>query len=157
MSEAEIGFHFLPTFCNFSPINRNLVMKKFIISISLILLLFVAFFLMLILTDTPMNLSLIGSGVATLIAGSYLGLSIMGKPLKAISTKIDKLTDIKRVGYFVGLLCVNMCVCWTLLETKDATMETLPLTFYCIAFVIAVFVGFFTRKLFVSLETNNAK
>ena len=48
-------------------------MKKFIISISLILLLFVAFFLMLILTKNPMNLSLIGSGVATLIAGSYLG------------------------------------------------------------------------------------
>ena len=132
-------------------------MKKFIISISLILLLFVAFFLMLVLTDTPMNLSLIGSGVATLIAGSYLGLSIMGKPFRAISTNIDKLTDIKRVGYFVGLLSVNMCVCWTLLETKDATMETLPLTFYCIAFVIAVFVGFFTRKLFISLETNNAK
>lgn len=132
-------------------------MKKFIITISLALLLFVAFFLMLVLTDTPMNISLIGSGVATLIAGSYLGLSIMGKPFRAISTKIDKLTDIKRVGYFVGLLCVNMCVCWTLLETKDATMETLPLTFYCIAFVIAVFVGFFTRKLFISLETNNAK
>jgi len=132
-------------------------MKKFIISISLILLLFVAFFLMLILTKTPMHLSLIGSGVATLIAGSYLGLSIMGKPFRAISTKIDKLTDIKRVSYFVGLLCVNMCVCWTLLETKDAIMETLPLTFYCIAFVIAVFVGFFTRKLFISLETNNAK
>ena len=34
-------------------------MKKYIISIALILLLFVAFFLMLILTDTPMNLSLI--------------------------------------------------------------------------------------------------
>ena len=74
-------------------------MKKYIISISLILLLFVAFFLMLILTDTPMNLSLIGSGVATLIAGSYLGLSTMGKPYRVISTKIDKLTDIKRVGY----------------------------------------------------------
>ena len=132
-------------------------MKKFIISISLILLLFIAFFLMLILTDTPMNLSLIGSGVATLIAGTYLGLLLMGKPLKAISTYIDKLTDLKRFGYFVGLLTVNMCVCWTLLETKDATMETLPLTFYCIAFIVAVFVGFFTRKLFVSLETNNAK
>ena len=37
-------------------------MKKYIISIALILLLFVAFLLMLILTDTPMNLSLIGSG-----------------------------------------------------------------------------------------------
>ena len=74
-------------------------MKKHIISIVLILLLFVAFFLMLILTKTPMNLSLIGSGVATLIAVSYLGLSIMGKPFWAISTKIDKLTDIKRVGY----------------------------------------------------------
>ena len=132
-------------------------MKKFIITISLALLLFAAFFLMLILTDTPMILSLIGSGVATLIAGTYLGLLMTGTALKAISTNIDKLTDIKRVGYFVGLLSVNMCVCWTLLETKDATMETLPLTFYCIAFIIAVFVGFFTRKLFICLETNNAK
>ena len=131
-------------------------MKKFIITISLALLLFVAFFLMLILTETPMNLSLIGSGVATLIAGTYLGLLLMGTPLKAISTNIDKLTDIKRVGYFIGLLSVNMCVCWTLLETKDATMETLPLTFYCIASIVAVFVGFFTRKLFVSLDTENA-
>ena len=132
-------------------------MKKLIITISLALLLFVAFFLMLILTETPMNLSLIGSGVATLIAGTYLGLLLMGTPLKAISTNIDKLTDIKRVGYFVGLLSVNMCVCWTLLETNDATMETLPLTFYCIAFLVAVFVGFFTRKLFVSLDTENVK
>ena len=69
-----------------SQINRNLVMKKYIISIALILLLFVAFCLMLIITDTPMNLSLIGSGVATLIAGSYLGLSTMGKPYRVIST-----------------------------------------------------------------------
>ena len=132
-------------------------MKKFIISISLILLLFVAFFLMLILTDTPMNLSLIGSGVATLIAGTYLGLLLMGKPLKTISTNIDKLTDMKRFGYFVGLLTVNMCVCWTLLETKDATMETLPLTFYSIAFIVAIFIGFLTRKLFISLDTEKAK
>ena len=132
-------------------------MKKFIITISLALLLFVAFFLMLILTETPMNLSLIGSGAATLIAGTYLGLLLMGKPLKAISTNVDKLTDLKRFGYFVGLLTVNMCVCWTLLETKDATMETLPLSFYCIAFIVAVLVGFFTRKLFISLESENAK
>ena len=92
-------------------------MKKFIITISLALLLFVAFFLMLVLTDTPMNISLIGSGVATLIAGTYLGLLLMVTPLKAIATNIDKLTDIKRFGYFVGLLSVNICVCWTLLET----------------------------------------
>lgn len=52
---------------------------------------------MLILTDTQMNLSLIGSGVATLIAGSYSGLSIMGKPLKTISTNIDKLTELKYI------------------------------------------------------------
>ena len=132
-------------------------MKKFIITISLALLLFVAFFLMLVLTDTPMNISLIGSGVATLIAGTYLGLLLMVTPLKAIATNIDKLTDIKRFGYFVGLLSVNICVCWTLLETKDATMESLPLTFYCIAFIVAVFVGFFTRKLFISLDTEDAK
>ena len=99
-------------------------MKKYIISISLVLLLFVAFFLMLILTDTPMNLSLIGSGVATLIAGTYLGLLLIGTPLKAISINIDKLTDIKRVGYFVGLLIVNMSVCVVLLTTKDATIDT---------------------------------
>ena len=132
-------------------------MKKFIITISLALLLFGAFFLMLILTETPMNLSMIGSGVATLIAGTYLGSLLMGTPLKAISTNIDKLTDIKRVGYFIGLLSVNMCVCWTLLETKDATMETLPLTLYCIAFIVAVFVGFFTRKLFINVDTEDAK
>ena len=132
-------------------------MKKFIITISLALLLFGAFFLMLILTETPMNLSLIGSGVATLIAGTYLGSLLMGTPLKAISTNIDKLTDIKRVGYFIWLLSVNMCVCWTLLETKDATMETLPLTLYCIAFIVAVFVGFFTRKLFINVDTEDAK
>lgn len=132
-------------------------MKKFIISISLILLLFAAFFLMLILTDTPMNLSLIGSGAATLIAGPYLGLTLMGKPLKAISTNIDKLTGWKKVGFFVGMLIVNLSVCGALLETSDATMNTLPFTFYVIAFIVAVFAGFFTRKLFISLETKNAK
>lgn len=131
-------------------------MKKYIISISIILLLFVAFFLMLILTDTPMNISLIGAGVATLISESYLGLCIMGKPFKAISTNIDKLTDLKRFGYFVGLLIVNLSVCGALLETKDATMDTLPLTFYCIAFVVAILIGIFTRNLFKSLDTDKA-
>ncbi|MBQ8810885.1 MAG: hypothetical protein IJZ70_01050 [Bacteroidales bacterium] len=132
-------------------------MKKFIIPISLILLLFVAFFLMLILTDTPMDLSLIGSGVATLVAGTYMGLVLMGKPLKTFSTNIDKLTSGKRVGYFIGLMIVNLSVCGVLLETKDATIDTLPLAFYCIAFIVALLVGFFTRKLLVSLETKNAK
>lgn len=131
-------------------------MKKCIISFSLASLLFVAFFLMLKLTDTPMNMSLIGAGVATLISGSYLGLCIMGKPLKAISSNVDKLTDIKRVGFFVGLLIVNMSVCGALLETNDATIETLPLTFYGIAFIVAILVGFFTRRLFVSLDTDTA-
>ncbi len=133
----------------------NSIMKKYIISISIVLLLFAAFFLMLILTDTPMNISLIGAGVATLISVSYLGLFIMGKPLKAISTNIDKLSDIKRVGYFAGLLIVNMSVCGALLKTKDATMDTLPLTYYGITFCVALIVGFFTRRLFISLDTEN--
>ena len=128
-------------------------MKKFILYISLALLLFVAFFLILILTDTSMYLSLIGSGVATLIAGTYLGLLMTG----TLSTNIDKLASRKRAGYFCGLVIVNLFVCLTLLETKDATMETLPLTFYCIAFIVAVFVGFFTRKLFINLDTEAAK
>lgn len=131
-------------------------MKKLIISISLAFLLFVAFFLMLKLTDTPMNMSLIGAGAATLISGSYLGLCIMGKPLKAISSNIDKLTDIKRVGFFVGLMIVNLSVCGVLLETSDATIETLPFIYYGIAFAVALLVGFFTRKLFISLDTDNA-
>ena len=80
----------------------------------------------------------------------------MGKPLKAISSNIDKLTDIKKVGFFVGLLIVNMSVCGALLETNDATIETLPLTFYGIAFIVAILVGFFTRRLFVSLDTDTA-
>ena len=131
-------------------------MKKFIISISLGLLLFVAFFLMLILTETPMNISLIGSGVATLITGTYLGLMLRGKQLKTISTNVAKLTSGKRVGYFIGLMIVNLSVCGALLETKDATIETLPLIYYCIAFAVALLVGFFTRKLFISLDTENA-
>lgn len=130
-------------------------MKKYIISISILLLLFIAFFLMLILTDTPLNLSLVGSGVATVIAGTYFGLVLMGKPLKSISTNIDKLTDGKKFGYFVGLMIVNLSVCGVLLETNDATMDTLPFTFYGIAFIVALLVGFFTRKLFVSLDTEN--
>ena len=132
-------------------------MKKFIISILIVLLLFVAFFLMLILTDTPMNLSLIGSGAATLIACPYLGLTIMGKPLKAASANMDKLTGWKKVGFFVGMLIVTLSVNGALLETKDATIETLPFTFYGIAFIVAVFVGFFTRKLFISLDTEDTK
>ena len=128
-------------------------MKKFILYISLALLLFVAFFLILILTDTSMYLSLIGSGVATLIAGTYLGLLMTA----TLSTNIDKLASRKRAGYFCGLVIVNLFVCLTLLKTKDATMETLPLTFYCIAFIVAVFVGFFTRKLFINLDTEDAK
>lgn len=82
-------------------INMNSIMKKYIISISIVLLLFAAFFLMLILTDTPMNISLIGAGVATL------------------------------------------------------TMDTLPLTYYGITFCVALIVGFFTRRLFISLDTEN--
>ena len=131
-------------------------MKKLIISISLAFLLFVAFFLMLILTETPMNLSLIGSGVATLITGTYLGLVLMGKPLKTISTNIDKLTSGKRVGYFIGLMIVNLSVCGVLLETSDATIETLPFIYYGIAFAVALLVCVFTRKLFISLDTENA-
>ena len=90
-----------------------------------------------------------------MIAGAYFGLVLMGKPLKVISTNIDKLTDGKKFGYFVGLMIVNLSVCGVLLETNDATMDTLPLTFYGIAFIVALLVGFFTRKLFVSLDTEN--
>ena len=132
-------------------------MKKFIISISLVLLLFVAFFLMLILTETPMNISLIGSGVATLIACPYLGLTVMGKPLKAASTNMDKLTGWKKVGFFVGMLIVTLSVNGALLETKDATIENLPFIYYGIAFAVALLVGFFTRKLFISLDTETKK
>ena len=35
MSEAEIGFHFLPIFCNFTPLNRNLCVTIDVVSASL--------------------------------------------------------------------------------------------------------------------------
>ena len=50
-----------------------------------------------------------------------------------------------------------MSVCVVLLTTKDATIDTLPLIYYGIAFIVAVLVGFFTRKLFISLNTEDAK
>ena len=81
----------------------------------------------------------------------------MGKPLKAISTNIDKLTSGKRVGYFIGLMIVNLSVCGVLLETNEATIETLPFIYYGIAFAVALLVGFFTRKLFISLDTEKEK
>ena len=43
MIEAEIGFHFLPTFCNFTTINRNFTMKtkiNWLLIIALIALVF---------------------------------------------------------------------------------------------------------------------
>ena len=43
MSEAEIGFHFLPIFCNFTTINRNFTMKikiNWLLIIALIALVF---------------------------------------------------------------------------------------------------------------------
>lgn len=129
-------------------------MKKFIICSSIILLLFVVFFLILILTDTPLNLSLIGSGVATLIAVPYLGLTVMGKPLKAVSTNLDKFTGWKKVGFFVGELIFSLSICGVLVGTSDATMNTLPFTSYGIAFIVVVLVGLFTRKLFISLDNE---
>ena len=80
--------------------------------------------------------------------------AIIPKPATTY-TDIDKLTDGKKFGYFVGLMIVNLSVCGVLLETNDATMDTLPFTFYGIAFIVALLVGFFTRKLFVSLDTEN--
>ncbi len=127
-------------------------MKKYIVSISIALLLFAAFFLMLYLTDTPIDMSLIGSGVATLTSGVYIGISLWGKPLKWISANYDNFSNAKRVGYSVSMLTVNMCVCTTLLETNDATIETLPLTLYGIALGVAVVVGIFTRRLFLSID-----
>ncbi|MGN1231864.1 MAG: hypothetical protein ACI4UJ_00255 [Candidatus Cryptobacteroides sp.] len=132
-------------------------MKKFIISASIILLLFVSFFLLLLLTDTPLNLSLTGSGVTTLIAGSYLGLSILGKPLKAISTDADKLKGWKKACLYIGLLIVSLSGSAVLIETKGAAMESLPLAVYCIAIVNAVLMGIFTRIIFISLPPESTR
>ena len=60
--------------------------------------------MMLLLSDTPLSLSLIGSGVATLVSGTYLGLSLMGQPLKAIISHSDKFTTGKKAVYFAGAL-----------------------------------------------------
>ena len=82
---------------------------------------------------------------------------ILGKPLKAASTNMDKLTGWKKVGFFVGMLIVTLSVNGAPLETKDATIENLPFIYYGIAFAVALLVGFFTRKLFISLDTETKK
>ena len=55
-----------------------------------------------------------------------------------------------------GLMTVNLPECGVLLETNDATIETLPFIYYGIAFIVALLVDFFTRKLFISLDTEKA-
>lgn len=55
-----------------------------------------------------------------------------------------------------GLMIVNLPVCGVLLETNDATIETLPFIYYGIAFIVALVVDFITRKLFISLDTEKA-
>jgi hypothetical protein len=53
-------------------------------------------------------------------------------------------------------MIVNLPVCGVLLETNDATIETLPFIYYGIAFIVALLVDFITRKLFISLDTEKA-
>ena len=55
-----------------------------------------------------------------------------------------------------GLMTVNLPECGVLLETNDATIETLPFIYYGIDFIVALLVDFFTRKLFISLDTEKA-
>ena len=55
-----------------------------------------------------------------------------------------------------GLMIVNLPVCGVLPETNDATIETLQFIYYGIAFIAALLMDFFTRKLFISLDTEKA-
>lgn len=130
-------------------------MKKFIIPLAIIVFIFVAFFLLLLWTDTPKSLSLIGAGIATLLIGTYAGLSFIGKPMEIIRLHHEKYTNIKKTGVFLGTFVLVLTASNALIGTIEATMETLPFGFYCIALLIAVILGAVNRKIFISLAAED--
>ena len=130
-------------------------MKKFIIPLAIIVFIFVAFFLLLLWTDTPKGLSLVGAGIATLLIGTYAGLSFIGKPMEIIRLHHEKYTNIKKTGVFLGTFVLVLTASNALIGTIEATMETLPVGFYCIALLIAVILGAVNRKIFISLAAED--
>jgi uncharacterized membrane protein YiaA len=130
-------------------------MKKYIIPLAIIAFIFVAFFLLLLWTDTPKDLSLVGSGITTLLIGTYAGLSFIGKPIEIIRFHYEKYTNIKKTGVFLGTVVLVLTVSNALIGTIEATMETLPFGIYCIAFLIAVILGAVNRKIFISLAAED--
>lgn len=130
-------------------------MKKFIIPLAIIVFIFVAFFLLLLWTDTPKGLSLVGAGIATLLIGTYAGLSFIGKPMEIIRLHHEKYTNIKKTGVFLGTFVLVLTAANALIGTIEATMETLPFGFYCIALLIAVILGAVNRKIFISLAAED--
>lgn len=130
-------------------------MKKFIIPLAIIVFIFVAFFLLLLWTDTPKGLSLVGAGIATLLIGTYAGLSFTGKPMEIIRLHHEKYTNIKKTGVFLGTFVLVLTASNALIGTIEATMETLPFGFYCIALLIAVILGAVNRKIFISLAAED--
>lgn len=130
-------------------------MKKFIIPLAIIVFIFVAFFLLLLWTDTPKGLSLVGAGIATLLIGTYAGLSFIGKPMEIIRLHHEKYTNIKKTGVLLGTFVLVLTASNALIGTIEATMETLPFGFYCIALLIAVILGAVNRKIFISLAAED--
>jgi hypothetical protein len=130
-------------------------LKKFIIPLAIIVFIFVAFFLLLLWTDTPKSLSLVGAGIATILIGTYAGLSFIGKPMEIIRLHHEKYTNIKKTGVFLGTFVLVLTASNALIGTIEATMETLPFGFYCIALLIAVILGGVNRKIFISLAAED--
>ena len=129
-------------------------MKKYIIPLAIIALIFVAFFLLLKWTDTPLNLSLIGAGVTTLLLGIFAGVSFWGKPMEVIKLHHNKYTDIKKAGNFLATFVMCLTVTNAIIQTIEGTMESLPFGFYIIASAIAVILGMVNRKIFMSLAAE---
>ena len=97
-------------------------MKKYIIPIAIIAFIFVAFFLLLKWTDTPLNLSLVGAGVTTLLLGIFAGVSFLGKPLEVIKLHYNKYTDIKKAGTFLATFVMCLTVTNAIIQTIEGTM-----------------------------------
>ena len=132
-------------------------MKRILIPLAIIAFIFVVFFLLLKWTDTPLNLSLLGAGVATMLMGIFAGLSFFGKPLEAIKSHYDKYTDIKKAGNLLTTFVMCLTVTNAIIQTIEGTMESLPFVFYIIASAIAVILGMINRKIFMSLASEARK
>lgn len=127
-------------------------MKK--LSASIFLLVFIASFIKLFLAKTPVDISLVGSCAAALIAGFYCYISFGGEAFMSLLCNVRKFTLGKRLIYFSGLIITILVVINVVFKTQDATITLPPLKLYGISLIIVLIIAILTRLLFIRMSKN---